>query len=489
MKKKTSDTIFFVLVLALSIRLIFAFSKSIYHDEAMYLAYSYFAGFNPVNFLYLADYSQFWGGTIFSSLLPLVIDRIFFTIMPIELGVRIGKILAGIGSVYLVYLISKNNKAGLIAASIVAFNSATIFVDFLKFEAYSTFFLLLGCYFLMEKDKRKFSGIAFFASFLMKYSSAVQIIVILLIFLIISKKKEREEVIKAGIITAVLIGTFMMFHTNQLEKLREVSDFYKAWKEVTVMNPQAVGTPAQILFEGTIKPTLIFLSPIIALLVISLREIKKDENLVWLAGGISIVVYLNIGMPSYVFFNQYLTSAVPFFAIIAGEALSKMKKDIVYAGVGIFVIINLLNSFSLIDFPVVRPLLFASPDWRPAVNFLKMRNFNEGNMLATQHAAIWFYLDSNKADIVKYNSPENLPQRINLENKIEIKTSAESVGLEETLSNYKYVIYFSSKEMMPSWTTFITSEMVSLIEQELYNTNYYESPPYQVLIFKNRLLI
>lgn len=357
MANKDYETLMYlVLIAGFLFRVYFSFAKSIYHDEAMYLALGYFAGFNPLYFLYTADYTNFWGGTIFSSLLPLVVDRVFYSIFNTAFGLRLAKVIAGVCSIYIVYKICKktaNEKTALLASFFLALNSTNVFSDFLKYEAYETFFVLLGAFFLIEKSKnsRYYSAIAFFIAVLMKYSAVVPISIVLLGSYLIDKKLGRK-IIPAGFLFIILTGTFLMWHVNQIEVLGRTSEVYKSMKESPF---DTVGT--------TVTGFLIFF----LILLTSFKKIKKDMNLVWLITGLVTIVYFNITMPNYVFFTQYLTTAVPFMAMGIAPLLEKMNKKVIYGIVFVFFVANTLNMFNVIDFPIKSFLLFATPDWRPAV--------------------------------------------------------------------------------------------------------------------------
>ena len=263
-KEHDYETLMYVVLVAgFLIRAFFSYTKSIYHDEAMYLALGFFAGLNPFYFLYTADYTAFWGGTIFSSLLPLVIDRISYSLISTGFGLRIAKVIAGVCSIYIVYKICKktgNEKAGLIASFFLALNSTNVFSDFLKYEVYKTLFVLLGAYFLIDKGKnsRYYSAICFFLSILMKYSAVVPVISILGVSFF-ADKKLRKKIIPTGFLLAVLCATFFMWHLNQVDVLGRTSEVYKSMKESPF---DTVGT--------TITGFLFFF----AVLLISFKKIK-----------------------------------------------------------------------------------------------------------------------------------------------------------------------------------------------------------------------
>lgn len=115
--------------------------------------------------------------------------------------------------------------------------------------------------------------------------------------------------------------------------------------------------------------------------------------------------------------------------------------------------------------------------------------------MATQHAAIWFYLDSNLGKVTENNNINELSSKIITSNNIEITSSAEKVAVEDVLFKYKYIIFYSSDKIMPAWTLFLSDEVQTALEvyatneSRVYRLNWYDSYPYYVAVFKNGLVI
>jgi len=286
-------------------------------------------------------------------------------------------------------------------------------------------------------------------------------------------KEARKDIMVSGILTIALVGTFMIFHLDQLESLQKVNSGYSSMKES--------------IFD-TLMPTLIILSPILAIGVISFRNMEKDMTVVWMVPVAVTLIYFITTLPNYIFYNQYLTVIVPFLALAVGRLAESLEKKVLQVAMGVFIVVNMLNSFSLIKYPLDPIFLWATPDWRPGSQYLKM-NADEGEkILATQHAAIWFYMEKKHGMVTKLNNLNELTTKLVTSENIVIENTATNEDVAGILGNYEYILYFNAETRIPAWTLYLSDNVRMAIESQAYRSNYYNSTPYYVSVYKNRLV-
>ncbi|OGY64279.1 MAG: hypothetical protein A3I89_01150 [Candidatus Harrisonbacteria bacterium RIFCSPLOWO2_02_FULL_41_11] len=204
-------------------------SAEIFHDEGFYAFRSigYFdyiqndAQTTPVQWpaVSLPNGSlPFWTSLSFHDHPPLffLIQHLFFSIFGDSLLVaRLLSFLAGIGAIYLAYLIgkklSKNELVGILAAALLSVNHIHIWISRSSiFESLLTFLIFLNIYyflsFLENLERWKMFGITLGLAFLTKYTGFFLVPVYFFYLLIY-----RREIFKSRYLYASLLITLLLF--------------------------------------------------------------------------------------------------------------------------------------------------------------------------------------------------------------------------------------------------------------------------------------
>lgn len=307
MNKKTKQfklPIFLILLLAILIRLFFAFSwHEIWWDSGVYIG---------------------MGKTIFSAGENGLYEHIRPPLMPIVLGTfwslgldfalfgRLFEIALMVGIVYLTYLLSKewfSEKTALIASLIIAVSPIFYYLSFHQYtEIPSTFFALLALFLLLKK-KYALCGISIGLCFLSKFPAGI-ILIPVGIFLLYKKEwKEGFAVLLGFSLLAIpYLLTNWYFFSSPLEPLIAAQDAINRALGCNVIRAQ----PWWQYFNWLINSETILHIFSFAGLFALITKWNKKYVLFSLCLSIPLFYFLPLQCRDY----RYLTLFLPFIAML-----------------------------------------------------------------------------------------------------------------------------------------------------------------------------
>ena len=259
-------------------------------------------------------------------------------------GLRLPSALFGIASLYFVYLITKrlfSDRAGLIAAALMATHVLMIYVSRTGIqESQVIFFILLSVYlFLKAQDKPHWYlgfGAVFGLALLSKYTAAYLVVPLMLWLLIFDRRVFRKKELYLGaLLTLAIVSPVIIYNLMLLTTLGHL-DFQLSyifgqhvlyWQETP---GKQIGSLADRFF-GIFQNMWFFASPVSTLIftgsfVLAFfrfrdpdRATRKNLALLLLIMGATFLLLLAIG-PS----PRFLSMLIPWLVILAGSTFAPM---------------------------------------------------------------------------------------------------------------------------------------------------------------------
>ena len=306
-----------------------------------------------------------------------------------ELALRSLSVLAGVGTVYLVYLIAKkisNERSGILAATFLALSGLHIYYSQeARMYSLATFFVTLSVYFFIKAVKeRKVVNWVLFSLTLPLISMTDYLPLLILpvfwIFGVIAKKSiswwKSFVLSHIPLITAWLwwLPTFQ----EQLGGGLRVETVNPVWWKVlggTTLK-QILLIPTKFMF-GRIsfynKTLYGALTVVVGLFFFylflkTLREIKKTKIAwLWLVLPIAVSALIGFKIPAFSYFRLIFT--LPAFYLLLAIGATKLKKKQVVVAIFIVVSVNLLSSLAYLT-----NSRFQREDWKGLVTFIESRS-------------------------------------------------------------------------------------------------------------------
>jgi 4-amino-4-deoxy-L-arabinose transferase-like glycosyltransferase len=350
---------------------------------------------------------QFFSGFIVSDFHPpLYYLLIKFWVMIFgssEVSVRIPSLLFSVGSVYLTYLVAKklfDEKAGLIAAILIAVNGLSVYyAQEARSYSMTTFLALLMVYFYLNKKWLLF-GVALAAAGMTDYV----VLFMLPVFWIFAYKEKKLWYSHLFLLTIYLIWSPVF--VKQLTAGLGVKDVLPGWWSLlgTLTFKNLLLIPVKFITGrvGILDNAVITISFFVALLIyLSLIQVKPRVKILWAWISLPLIIGILISfkVPTLSYF-RYLF-CLPGFLIMVSGSLSKFKSRNLAA---ILTLLIIINSFYSLTYLAGRQ--YHRENWRDLVKFVESEKSNQSLTVFRSNAnmeAYYYY-----APGAKITGPEGL---------------------------------------------------------------------------------
>ncbi|HLC89859.1 MAG TPA: glycosyltransferase family 39 protein [Patescibacteria group bacterium] len=337
---------------------------------------------------------------------------------PTAWAIRIVSALAGVISVWLIYLIGKkifNEQIGLIAALILAVNNFMVWLSRIGLQESLLISLILASFyfFILALEKQKFLSLAFLffgLSFLTKYT-AIFILPIYLLVIIFKKRewlKSQQFYLSVLlfflIISPIIIYNFFLWQSRthfdlQLSYLFGLTDKVPGWQEL----PGKSDLPIWQRFIQLPISFIFYLSPLFLIflifsLVYAVSQFKKTSanfKLIWL-GLLFLVLLIGLVGPE----NRFLVMFTPFFILFLSYFWHEISIKSKLFNFLLIIFIALEIFYTVNTFFVLKPIspapIFYSYDLRQSRGNFGFNQLNQylNDALAGKSPAVRFQLNN-----------------------------------------------------------------------------------------------
>lgn len=342
--------ILFVLILAAVLRLLFLANHDVTDDEALIAAratglYDYLEIYTILAPTQTLASEQWWQKFSYHDHPPLGIwlEHLSLKIFGDNAwGIRLPFALAGIGAVYLIYLIGRrviNEAFGISSALVMSVLNYHLWASRVGFlESIEIFFILLALWFFLRTfDSQKWwlaVGVTTGAALLTKYFAVILLPLLFILVLVFQKRAFRGPWLYLGVILCIFTLTPVIIYNYNLflakgyfdsplsQMLGRIPDDYKATLGEHV--PGRFNSNLPVILLSGFSPYEILLAFSGLILLIKTARVDKDHRFgYFLVGSYTLLILLLLlFIPIR---KQYVTLATPAFAWLGGYVFSYLK--------------------------------------------------------------------------------------------------------------------------------------------------------------------
>ena len=371
--------IYLVLIFGLVLRLV-SLNQSFWLDEATTLNVA-------SQFSFIEIITKFSPGDFHPPLYYLLLKLWTSVFGMNEISARMFSVLAGLASIYFVYLIGKKlvgKKVGLVSALLLATSGLHIYYSQeARMYGLACLFVLLAIYsfMLIQKMGKKLSWLIFSLSLPLIFLTDYVSFLLVPVFWLMAINKPKSWLKKFVLSQIPLVLSFLIWTptlTRQLTAGIGVKTALPGWwsllggispKEIALVPVKfAIG---RISFDNQFVYGAMALLPILLFSYLAFRSIRKSK-IVWLWLFVPLILAAIVSLFIPVFYYFRLLFVLPAMYLLVALGLNSIKSKFGYVLLILVLLINLTTSGIYLFTP-----RFHREDWRGLLKFVEREGFNK----------------------------------------------------------------------------------------------------------------